>query len=121
MGKNPEGGYDRIAYTEANRQAREYVIGLMRAAGLDTEVDAAGNISGRRAGREPGLPVLVLGSHVDSVAQGSNSSNPKNMAEMRTDFRHDRWLIMWRESLTEANNVHERGSRVAVPLRTTRS
>lgn len=72
IGKNPGGGYDRIAYTEADRQGREYVIGLMHAAGLDTRVDAAGNISGRRAGREPGLTVLMLGSHVDSVPQGGN-------------------------------------------------
>lgn len=72
IGKNPGGGYDRIAYTEADRQGRDYVIGLMRAAGLETKVDAAGNISGRRAGREPGLPVLMLGSHVDSVPQGGN-------------------------------------------------
>jgi beta-ureidopropionase / N-carbamoyl-L-amino-acid hydrolase len=72
IGKNPAGGYDRIAYTDADRQGREYVIGLMRAAGLEVTVDTAGNISGRQAGRQPGLPVLVLGSHVDSVPQGGN-------------------------------------------------
>jgi len=34
-GKNPEGGVSRIAYSPADRQGREYVIGLMRDAGLD--------------------------------------------------------------------------------------
>jgi N-carbamoyl-L-amino-acid hydrolase len=35
-------------------------------------VDAAGNILGRREGREPGLPVILVGSHVDSVPRGGN-------------------------------------------------
>src|SRR5216684_4468768 len=72
IGKDPDGGYSRVAYSEADRQGREYVMGLMRAAGLTVSIDAAGNISGRRAGSDPGLPVLVIGSHVDSVPQGGN-------------------------------------------------
>jgi N-carbamoyl-L-amino-acid hydrolase len=47
-------------------------MGLMRAAGLTVNTDAAGNISGRRVGSDPRLPVLVIGSHVDSVPQGGN-------------------------------------------------
>ena len=72
IGKDPGGGYGRVAYTEADRQGREYVMGLLRAAGLSVSIDPAGNISGRRAGSEPGLPVLVIGSHIDSVPQGGN-------------------------------------------------
>jgi N-carbamoyl-L-amino-acid hydrolase len=72
IGKDPAGGYSRVAYTEADRQGREYVMGLMRAAGLAVTIDAAGNISGRRAGSDPKLQVLVIGSHVDSVPQGGN-------------------------------------------------
>src|SRR5215813_4634339 len=48
FGKNPQGGVSRVAYSEADRQGREYVLGLMRAAKLDPSVDAAGNIIGRR-------------------------------------------------------------------------
>jgi N-carbamoyl-L-amino-acid hydrolase len=72
IGKDPAGGYRRVAYSEADRQGREYVIGLMRAAGLTVNIDAAANISGRLAGSDPKLPVLVIGSHVDSVPQGGN-------------------------------------------------
>jgi N-carbamoyl-L-amino-acid hydrolase len=72
IGKDPGGGYGRVAYTEADRQGREYVMGIMRAAGLTVNIDAAGNISGRRTGSDPGLPVLVIGSHIDSVPQGGN-------------------------------------------------
>ena len=67
FGKNLQGGVSRIAYTEADRQGREYVTGRMRAAGLDVRMDAAGNIIGRRAGSESGLPPLWMGSHIDSV------------------------------------------------------
>jgi N-carbamoyl-L-amino-acid hydrolase len=41
FGKNPQGGVSRVAYSEADRQGREYVMGLMRAAKLDVSVDAA--------------------------------------------------------------------------------
>jgi N-carbamoyl-L-amino-acid hydrolase len=43
---------------------------LMRAAGLDVSIDPAGNIVGRRAGRERALPPLMTGSHIDSVPEG---------------------------------------------------
>jgi beta-ureidopropionase / N-carbamoyl-L-amino-acid hydrolase len=72
IGKDPGGGYSRVAYTEADRQGREYVLGLMREAGLSVSIDAAGNICGRRAGSDPKLLPLVIGSHVDSVPQGGN-------------------------------------------------
>lgn len=72
FGKNPQGGVSRVAYSEADRQGREYVMGLMRAAGLQVTIDAAGNIIGRRAGSDPGLKPLLLGSHIDSVPEGGN-------------------------------------------------
>ena len=47
------------AMTDAKAQVREW----MRAAGLETREDALGNLAGRR-----GEPGLVIGSHLDSVA-----------------------------------------------------
>src|SRR2546430_14548699 len=68
FGKNPQGGVSRVAYSEADRQGREYGMGLMRAAKLDTSIDAAGNIIGRRRERsETKLRPILLGSHIDSV------------------------------------------------------
>ncbi len=72
FGKNPQGGVSRVAYSDADRQGREYVMGLMRAAKLDVSMDAAGNLIGRRAGRERNLPPLLFGSHIDSVPEGGN-------------------------------------------------
>src|SRR5678815_3136643 len=59
FGRNPQGGVSRLAYSEADRQGREYVMGLMRAAQLDTTIDAAGNLIGRRAGSESTLKPLL--------------------------------------------------------------
>ena len=70
-GKNPEGGVSRVGFTEADLAGRAYVMGLMREAGLEVRVDAAGNIFGRRRGSE-NLPVLLFGSHIDSVPHGGN-------------------------------------------------
>lgn len=72
FGKNPGGGVSRVAYTEADRQAREVVSDWMREAHLTVGVDAAGNLIGRRPGREPSRKPLLIGSHIDSVPQGGN-------------------------------------------------
>src|SRR5713101_5107052 len=71
FGRNPEGGVSRVAFSEADRAGREYVMRLMREAGLKVRVDPAGNIYGRREGRS-NMPVLLFGSHIDSVPKGGN-------------------------------------------------
>jgi len=71
-GKNPQGGVSRVAYTDADKQGRQYVTGLMRDAGLEVTVDAAGNIVGTRAGGDVSAKPLLIGSHIDSVPDGGN-------------------------------------------------
>ncbi len=72
FGANPEGGVSRLAFGAADIAGRGYIKELMRQAGLDVRVDAAGNIIGRRKGGKPSLPVIMLGSHIDSVPGGGN-------------------------------------------------
>ena len=72
FGRNPEGGVSRLAFSAADIAGREYVMSLMREAGLAVRVDTAGNIIGRRAGTDASLPVIMTGSHIDSVPQGGN-------------------------------------------------
>jgi len=71
FGRNPEGGVTRLGFSETDLAAREYVTGLMRQAGLEVRIDPAGNIFGLRAGSE-NLPILLFGSHIDSVLHGGN-------------------------------------------------
>jgi N-carbamoyl-L-amino-acid hydrolase len=63
-------GMDRLAFSPADIASRAYTMDLMRRAGLETRTDTAGNIIGRKAGSEPSLPALALGSHTDTVPFG---------------------------------------------------
>lgn len=76
FGKNPQGGVTRSAYSEADIKGRAYVRSLMKKAGLKVSTDAAGNIIGHCAGKVQGLPVLMTGSHIDSVPEGGNYDGP---------------------------------------------
>ncbi len=72
FGKTPEGGTQRVAYTDTDLQGREYAMKLLREAKLDVSIDAAGNIIGRRAGKDTNLKPLLIGSHIDSVPAGGS-------------------------------------------------
>ena len=69
IGETPQ-GIQRVAYSALDVEGRAYVMGLMRQAGLSVRVDPAGNIIGRLEGRDPSLPAVAMGSHVDTVPNG---------------------------------------------------
>lgn len=69
-GLNGNGGSDRVAFSEHDREAREFFADLMRKAGLEVRMDAAANLIGRREGRREDLPPVVFGSHIDTVPNG---------------------------------------------------
>jgi N-carbamoyl-L-amino-acid hydrolase len=71
FGRTKEGGISRVAYSEADREARDRASAWMREAGLAVSVDTAGNLIGRRSGSSDSPPVL-FGSHIDSVPDGGN-------------------------------------------------
>ncbi len=62
-----EGGLTRIYLSSEQRLANELVLGWMRDAGMSARLDAVGNCVGRYEGDRPGLPCLMLGSHLDTV------------------------------------------------------
>jgi N-carbamoyl-L-amino-acid hydrolase len=70
FGKTPEGGVNRVAFSEKDIQSREYILSLMKQAGLKIHVDEAGNIIGRREGTDASLPPIAFGSHTDTVPHG---------------------------------------------------
>jgi len=65
-------GVSRVAYSDADVASRAYAMELMRNAGLNPTIDAAGNLTGRRPGSDPSLKPIVMGSHIDSVPGGGN-------------------------------------------------
>ncbi|MGO1316228.1 MAG: allantoate amidohydrolase, partial [Cellulomonadaceae bacterium] len=60
-------GIDRRYLTPEHAAVNALAATWMAEAGMRTWQDAAGNQHGRLEGAEPGLPALVLGSHLDSV------------------------------------------------------
>lgn len=61
------GGVERVHLSAEHGAANGLVAGWLHEAGLEVWQDAAGNQWGRLEGSEPGLPALVLGSHLDTV------------------------------------------------------
>ncbi|MEB3043085.1 Zn-dependent hydrolase [Rhizobium mulingense] len=62
--------WTRRAFSPLFREGRSYLEARMKAAGLETRIDAAGNLIGRRTGRKPWLGTIMLGSHSDTVPDG---------------------------------------------------
>jgi allantoate deiminase len=62
------GGVSRFAWTPELAQANDWLVGRLQELGLETEIDAAGNVLGRWEEGQ-GTAVLV-GSHLDTVPRG---------------------------------------------------
>ncbi len=75
-GKNQNGGSDRIAYSIHDIAARPFIKQLLADAGLEVSVDFAGNIIGRKAGKNPNLKPISMGSHIDEVPNGGDYDGP---------------------------------------------
>jgi N-carbamoyl-L-amino-acid hydrolase len=70
IGATPKGGVKRLALTDLDRQGRDLVVGWAKEAGLSITVDQIGNVFMRREGRNPALPPIVTGSHIDTQPTG---------------------------------------------------
>ncbi|WP_236235466.1 Zn-dependent hydrolase [Pseudomonas faucium] len=70
LGATPKGGVCRLALTDLDRQARDLFVGWCEAAGCTVSVDGVGNIFARRPGRNPKLPPVMTGSHIDTQPTG---------------------------------------------------
>jgi len=72
FGKDSIGRGYRVAYTKGDIEGRSWFIGLMKKAGLEVAIDYAGNIIGKRKGKNPTLKPIAFGSHIDMVPDGGN-------------------------------------------------
>ena len=72
IGVTPEGGVTRLAWSSLEREAHRLATRWMEEASLKVTSDAIGNTYGRREGSDPGLPTIMIGSHLDTVNNGGN-------------------------------------------------
>jgi len=70
IGATPKGGVRRLTLSDEDRRARDLFCQWARAAGLAVEIDGIGNLFARRAGTDPSLPPVAMGSHLDSQPSG---------------------------------------------------
>jgi allantoate deiminase len=70
IGIGESGGVTRFSFTQEERLAKDLVARYMKEAGLAVREDAAGNLIGRREGTDSRAPVVLTGSHIDTVPDG---------------------------------------------------
>jgi allantoate deiminase len=75
FGRTEDDGITRYALSSVEQAATNAVAAWMAEAGLQVRRDAVGNLFGRLGGKRLG-PVILAGSHLDSVPNGGNYDGP---------------------------------------------
>ena len=70
IGATRKGGVARLALTDLDREARDWVIARGTGMGMTVTVDRIGNIFMRRRGRDANRPPVISGSHIDTQPNG---------------------------------------------------
>ena len=70
IGKIGDTGTCRPAHSPLEKEAFELAASWMKDAGMSTRIDNFGNLIGRLKGEDDSLPVLMMGSHLDSQPYG---------------------------------------------------
>jgi N-carbamoyl-L-amino-acid hydrolase len=98
-------GVSRTGFSDAVVGGRNYVMQLMREAGMEPRIDAAGNIFGLRTGSDHNLKPILFGSHIDSVPSGGNFDGDvgsmsaievmRTLNESNIPTRHPLQMAIW--------------------------
>jgi N-carbamoyl-L-amino-acid hydrolase len=114
FGATDKGGVRRLALSQQEIAARGCLVAWGRAIGLEASTDAAANLFLALKGREPQLPPVLIGSHIDSQPTGGKFDGAygviaaleavEAMARMPTRPRRSVEVVAW---------MNEEGSRFA--------
>jgi len=67
---DPGRPWTRRSFSDRFLEGRDWLVAAFETEGLTVRLDPAGNLIGRLEGTEPGLGVLMTGSHSDTVPDG---------------------------------------------------
>ncbi|GEK20104.1 allantoate amidohydrolase [Cellulomonas xylanilytica] len=114
VGRAPDGGYRRFAWTREDHVLREWFAGEAAARGLDLTTDRAGN-QWAWWGNPDATPGIVTGSHLDSVPGGGAFDGPLGVVSgfLALDLLRERGVTPTRP-LGIASFVDEEGARFGV-------
>ncbi|WP_431162172.1 Zn-dependent hydrolase [Flagellimonas beolgyonensis] len=72
FGLQENGETERVAFSNADIEARQWVVETLKGFGMEVRIDAAGNIIGYREGKDASKKPIAFGSHIDRVPNGGN-------------------------------------------------
>jgi allantoate deiminase len=70
IGRTKHNGVERVALSDEDREGHLLISEWMMESGLTVSHDHFGNLIGKKVGSDPSLPVIMIGSHTDSVRNG---------------------------------------------------
>ncbi len=70
IGATAKGGVRRLTLSDLDRRVRDWFVAACKDAGCTITVDDMGNIFARRAGKNPALAPIAVGSHLDTQPSG---------------------------------------------------
>lgn len=85
-------GTTRLSFTKEEQEARKYIKNVMKNIGLKVREDEAGTIIGRIDGINNSAPVVMIGSHYDTVGHGGNFDGVAGVAaalEIARELLHE--------------------------------
>ncbi|MEM8878643.1 MAG: Zn-dependent hydrolase [Pseudomonadota bacterium] len=114
IGPGVAGGNNRQALTPEDAEGRRLLASWCEAEGLSMAIDEMGNMFARRAGTEPHLPPVMVGSHLDTQPTGGKYDGVLGvLAALELVRRLNEAEIRTRHPIEIVNWTNEEGSRFA--------
>ncbi|MBK3397552.1 MULTISPECIES: Zn-dependent hydrolase [Methylobacterium] len=117
IGTGPRGGLRRLTLTEPDRLVRDQLRSWAAEGGYPLTVDGLGNMVLRRAGSEPDLPPVVIGSHLDTQWAGGRFDGILGvLAGLEVLRTLDDLGIATKRTIEVVNWTNEEGARFSPPM-----
>jgi beta-ureidopropionase / N-carbamoyl-L-amino-acid hydrolase len=117
IGTGPRGGIRRLTLTEPDRQVRDQLKAWADESGYALSIDGLGSMVLRRAGTEPDLPPVVIGSHLDTQWAGGRFDGVLGvLAGLEVLRTLDDLGVSTKRSIEVVNWTNEEGARFSPPM-----
>jgi N-carbamoyl-L-amino-acid hydrolase len=117
VGATPNGGVHRLSLDDKDREARDLLKRWCEQSGFAVRVDRIGNMFARRAGKNPALPPLLIGSHLDSQPMAGRFDGPAGvLAALEVLRTLDDLSLATEHPIDLVNWTNEEGARFRPPL-----
>jgi N-carbamoyl-L-amino-acid hydrolase len=114
IGATPKGGVNRLTLTDLDAESRNLFRSWAEAAGCSVKIDRMGSMFARREGTEPGLPPVMVGSHLDTQPTGGKFDGALGvMAALELVRTLNDLDVKTRHPIEIVNWTNEEGSRFA--------